>query len=135
MKNIRVLLAEDDVLVATDLACELENSGMTISAMASSFASALKMIEEKSLDFALLNVQLQDGSSYPAARRLKELGIPFVFFTSFEKSEINPEFQDVPRLAKPQDSRNVAEFVARLLNTLAQVPVHSAKHKEPRTLV
>ena len=58
MKQIRVLLAEDDVLIATDLACELENSGMTIPAMTTSFASALKMINEKSLDFVLLNVRL-----------------------------------------------------------------------------
>ena len=129
MRKIRVLLAEKDDLVTTDLAVELENSGLTVSAMTSSCVSALRVIDENSLDFALLNVELLDGASYPVAKRLKALGIPFVFFTSFEKSEIDLEFHDVPRLAKPQDSRFVADFVAGLLNSLAQSPAHSAKTK------
>ena len=129
MRKIRVLLAEKDDLVTTDLAVELENSGLTVSAMTSSCVSALKVIDENSLDFALLNVELLDGASYPVAKRLKALGIPFVFFTSFEKSEIDLEFQDVPRLAKPQAPRLVADFVAGLLNSLAENPAHSAKTK------
>ncbi|EDQ03595.1 hypothetical protein OIHEL45_16526 [Sulfitobacter indolifex HEL-45] len=106
---------------------------MTVLAKASSSVSALKVIDESSLDFALLNVELQDGTSYPVAKRLKALEIPFVFFTSFEKSEIDLEFHDVPRLAKPQDARFVADFVAGLMKTLAQTPTHPAKRKEAST--
>lgn len=117
MRKNRVLLAEDDILVATDLALELESSGMSISAMTSSFASTLNAIDKKPLDFAVLNVELRDGNSYPAAKRLKSLGIPFVFFTGLERSEIDPEFLDIPRLAKPQPSKSVAEMVVKFLQT------------------
>jgi CheY-like chemotaxis protein len=120
MINTKILLAEKDVVVATDLAFELEALGLTISSITSSVESLWQLIGTKKVDFAILNVNLQDGVSYPAAKRLKALGIPFIFLTSFEKSEIDPEFHDIPRLSKPQDSRAIAEFVADLVRILTQ---------------
>lgn len=116
MLHTRILLAEEDVVVATDLAFELEALGLTISAKTSSVEGLWKLIEAEEVDFAILNVSLQNGVSYPAASRLKALGIPFVFLTSFEKSEIDPEFLSVPRLAKPQASKAIAKYVADLVS-------------------
>ena len=116
----RILLAEDDVVVATDLAFELEALGLVLSAITSSVEGVLKGIEAEDVGFALLNVGLQDGVVYPAAKRLKALGIPFAFLTSFDAAEIDPEFQDIPRLSKPRESRAIAEFVAGHVAALTQ---------------
>lgn len=120
MISIHILLAEEDVVVATDLASELEALGLFLSHITSSVEGVLKGIEAKQVDFAILNVSLQDGVVYPAARRLKAVGIPFAFLTSFDKDEIHPEFRDVPRLSKPDESKAIAEIVARLVGGTAQ---------------
>lgn len=126
----RALLAEHDALVAMDLAYELEARGIEIAGITSSLEGALKLIEEKSLDLAIMTVELQDGLSYPAARRLRALGIPFAFFTSFGKDEIDAEFSDVPYLSKPQDSVTFAAFVEIFVKSLPQGPAAAPKRRD-----
>lgn len=117
-----ILLAEDDAVVATDLALELEASGLGLTTVTSSVDGVLSRIEAGDVSFAVLNVSLQDGVIYPAARQLKALGIPFVFLTSFDKSEIDPEFRDVPHLSKPLETKTIADFVTGLVGTPTQAP-------------
>lgn len=126
----RILLIEKDSVVANDLALELEALGMWISGITNSLIGALKEIEEKDLDFALLSVELQDGVSYQVARRLMTLGVPFAFFTSFENDEIDPEFRHVPRLSKPLDTPAIADFVVSLTGTSVQSPALSLTARE-----
>ena len=113
----RILLAEEDVLVATDLACELEAMGLVISAMTRSVKGVLKAVEVEEVDFGVLNVSLPDGPSYPAAHRLRALGIPFAFLTSYNQADIEAEFRDIPRLSKPQDPRMIARSIMGLTRT------------------
>jgi DNA-binding response OmpR family regulator len=135
MKQNRVLLAEGDILLATDLAFEFEMSEFTISALACTLPGALKGIEGSRPDLAVLNIELQGGNSYPAARRLKALGIPFVFITDLEEVEICLEFQDVPCRMKPQDCKDVAAFVAGLVENFNQRPALPAKAREKVTAI
>lgn len=113
-----VLLAEKDVVVAKDLASELNAQGIRVSAVATSVSGAIKWLENNELDFALLNVRLNDGFSYPIAARLSASGVPFAFFTGRDQSEIIAEFRGIPCLTKPQDTVVVAEFTVRILETL-----------------
>ena len=131
MDKAKVLLAEDDVVVAADLAIEMEAAGLVVAATICSLAGVLKLIEETPPDIVILNVALRDGASFPAARRLRALNIPFVFLTSFKKSEIDPEFQDVPLLEKPQRPGDVAAFVAGLAETRTQTPDRGDGRSEP----
>lgn len=86
--------------------------GVVIAGIAESIDGALNVIYESNLDFVVMNVKLKDGLSYTVARKLKDLSIPYAFFTSFEKDEIENEFSDVPHLLKPKDSRDVVEFIS-----------------------
>lgn len=123
MDKARVLLAEDDVMVSADLAIEREASGLVVSGTTCSLAQTLKLIDERNPDIVLLNIGLRDGVSFPEARRLKLLDIPFVFLTSFEKAEIDPEFRDAPLLEKPQPPKAVAAFIAGIVETWARTPI------------
>lgn len=125
MHRAVLLLAEDDAVVALDLAQELEAAGLAISGIAHSVKEAMRLIERQTADIALLNVSLRDGDSYPVARRLRALGIPFVFLTSFSRDEIHPEFRDAPHLPKPQAPAAIAAFVAEMIRTVAEAPVLS----------
>jgi DNA-binding response OmpR family regulator len=114
-KSPKLLLAEKSPLIANDLAQELELLGVLTTGIANSVSAALSIIDTRPLDFAVLNVDLRDGKSYPVARRLVQFGIPFAFFTTFDREEISPEFHHIPRLAKPQDSGVIAELIAGLI--------------------
>ena len=118
MKNMRILLAEDDCVVAADLAFELEAQGLTLSAITRSVAGVLKSIETANVSLGVLNVSLSDGAIYPAAKRFKSLGIPFLFLTSFERNDIDPEYSDIPYLAKPQESESIARCIADFARSL-----------------
>ncbi len=111
-KPYSALIIEYDFIIAADLAHELESRGMVIAGIAESIDGALNVIYESNLDFVVMNVKLKDGLSYTVARKLKDLSIPYAFFTSFEKDEIENEFSDVPHLLKPKDSRDVVEFIS-----------------------
>jgi len=131
----RVLLAEDNTVVAADLVWELEALGITVVEIVRSLEEALEWINGGKTYFALLNVFLKGRVSYPAARQLKSFGIPYAFFTGLEKAEIEPEFSDIPHLSKPQSSKAVAKSVNDLLRALAPMPAASAiKLKRPSLL-
>ena len=122
MTSTNILLAEDDVVVATDLAIEMEASGLGLAAITGSVEGVLKWIDAEDGGFAVLNVNLQDGVIYPAAKRLRALGIPFAFLTSLKKDEIDLEFWDVPHLSKPHETSAIARFVADLVGALPPGP-------------
>jgi CheY-like chemotaxis protein len=111
-KPYSALIIEYDYIIATDLAHELESRGVVIAGVAETIDGALNIIYESNLDFVVMNVKLKDGLSYTVARKLKDLSIPYAFFTSFEKDEIENEFSGVPHILKPKDSQDVGAFIS-----------------------
>ena len=111
-------------------------SGITVVGIVRFVEEALERINGGTTDFALLNVFLQDGVSYPAARLLKELSIPYAFFTGLGKGEIEPEFLAIPHLSKPQCPKAVARSVSNLVRYLPPMPVPSmerfTRHSLPK---
>jgi ActR/RegA family two-component response regulator len=69
--------------------------------LASSVASALRAIDERAPDFALLDLGLVGEKSGAIAERLAELGIPFAFATGYGPDRVPTAFADRPRLPKP----------------------------------
>jgi CheY-like chemotaxis protein len=117
--GFRILLVESDVLVALDLAEELQADGFAIARIADTLKYAEEAVEDADFDIAILNVGLGDCAAYPVARRLREQGVPFAFFTAFEDTEIQPEFRNVPRIPKPQSARDFASLVRNWTSTIS----------------
>tara|TARA_Y100001001_G_C8015937_1_gene311764 strand:+ start:4533 stop:4946 length:414 start_codon:yes stop_codon:yes gene_type:complete len=125
-KGPRIFLVESDFLVATDLMVEIEKEGMVVACVSSSLENGLKQTEYGAFDFALLNIRLRDNNCYPIAKKLIALDIPFAFFTGVNHSEIDVEFQRIPRIAKPQDCRYVAREIKSMITALARPGVEVA---------
>ncbi len=84
MGKIRILIVEDEPLVAEDIAGHLESINFTVSGIAHDGASAIEMIDELKPDACLLDITLggePDGIGV-AHHINKTLKIPFVFLTS-----------------------------------------------------
>ncbi len=98
----RVLLVEDEALVAAETAARLAAAGHAVEATAASLRDAVALAGEADVDAAVLDLNLGGTMSFPAALRLRERGIPFVFLTGYQHEGLIPRgFEDVPVLRKP----------------------------------
>jgi CheY-like chemotaxis protein len=78
----RVLLVEDEAIIALDLAALLTDLGAVVVGPAHSVANALELLHEGKIDCAVLDVNLDGEPVYPVARALETRRIPFVFVTA-----------------------------------------------------
>ncbi len=109
----RVLVVEDEALVAM-LTCDyLEGLGYTVVGPFGDLDTAREAIGKESFDLALLDVSLAGQPIYPLARQLRSMGYPFVLVTGFSADSIDPEFADVELIAKPIDQQVLAETLGR----------------------
>jgi CheY-like chemotaxis protein len=78
----RVLIVEDEALVAIDLQFAFEDAGAEVLGPAMSLTDAMAMAEQADqIDCALLDVDLAGHDIYPVATVLQRRGIPFIFHT------------------------------------------------------
>ena len=97
-----VLIVEDDPIIALGFEDTISGFGVKAVRSAGSVSRALKMIEERTPDFALLDVALVRETSFAIAERLDALGICFAFVTGHgAEVKIPPAFAQRARLPKP----------------------------------
>ena len=111
----RVLIVEDDSIIAMTAEDMLEEIGCQTAAIAATVAEALVRIGDTEFDIALLDLNLMDGDSLPVARRLRESGMPFVFATGYDGLPAGCGFTDAPVIAKPYRVDQLAELIAKAL--------------------
>jgi len=96
-----VLIVEDDPIIALGFEDTLLSLGVTMVRVAANVATALRAIDERVPEFALLDVGLVGEKSVAVAERLAELDIPFAFATGYGADRVPTGFADRPRLPKP----------------------------------
>lgn len=101
LRGRRVLVVEDEFLVALLLEDQLERLGCRIGPTAATLAEAMDAVAAESFDIAVLDVNLSGEKSFPVAAVLKARGTPFLFATGFGEAGIDPAFADAPVLQKP----------------------------------
>src|SRR5450755_1510642 len=97
----RVLLVEDDVLVALDIAQQIADAGFEVVGPATSVAKAVALIAERGCDVAVLDVNLGHETAEPIAERLRARGTPFVVLTGYSIEQLPSGFHGAPVLSKP----------------------------------
>jgi DNA-binding NtrC family response regulator len=98
----RVLVVEDDGLIALDIVSELRRAGCTTLGPASRLETAMTIAAAQDIDAAVLDVFLEGAYAWQLAGTLKAQGIPFLFQTGFGSLlDFPDEFASVPRLEKP----------------------------------
>ena len=107
----RVLVVEDNMLIALDAEDMMMELGADAVETASSVAQAMAIINAQAPDFALLDVNLGSETSVPVAERLAELGVPFVFATGYGTRPPAEFGDEVGVVSKPY----TAEMLRRLL--------------------
>ncbi len=111
----KVLIVEDEALIAMlfedileDTACQIVGPAMTV-------RQAMELAEAAEIDVAVLDVNLNGESSFPVAALLQSRGVPLVFSSGYGSQGLPPEWQDRPTLPKPFTSDEVVDTLARLV--------------------
>lgn len=111
----RILVAEDQLLVALDYEDMLNELGCAVLGPMRSVADGLAVARYAHLDGAVLNIRLSDGFSFPIAEALRERGVPFFFVSGYNPGSIPKSLHDVPAFAKPVDAETFIDAVRRLI--------------------
>lgn len=101
MSCTRVLLVEDEALVALMIEDMLEELGLKVVASAGHVTKACELATTASFDLALLDVNLAGERVFPVARILRGRRIPFLFSTGYGAPSLEEEFRDAPAIGKP----------------------------------
>ncbi len=98
----RILIVEDEALVAIVIAEQLTDLGYEVVTVATVKQALANLKPEHRLDAALLDLQLEGEQSFAVGDALVERRVPFAFMTGFGPSGLKgTRFFDVPVLAKP----------------------------------
>jgi CheY-like chemotaxis protein len=109
---LRVLVVEDNLLIAETLCDALADCGCEVVGPVTDMPQGLALIAEQTPDGAMLDINLSGILSFPLATVLEERGVPFVFMTGYDDGVLfPPEFRKVRRIAKPFDSKDIAEVL------------------------
>lgn len=99
----RILIVEDEGLVALELQFAFEDEGAEVLGPAQSLTGALEVVaREAEIDLALLDVDLGGENVYPVAELLRRRGVPFAFHTGHgSRSELSALFPGATTFTKP----------------------------------
>lgn len=110
--GMRVLVVEDEPIVAMDLADTLESHGCEVVGPAYDLTQAAELSRQQALDGAVLDVNLGEEKVFPVADDLAHGRIPFCFVTGYGAAGLRPEDLDRPILQKPVDPECIVRIIA-----------------------
>lgn len=113
--NLRVLVVEDEGLVALLLEDMLHDLGMSVSGVARRVDQALALIEKGGIDAAILDVNLSGERSYPVADALRAKGVPYVFATGYGSAALENGYASDKVVPKPYSSSDIAAALADMM--------------------
>jgi PAS domain S-box-containing protein len=109
----RVLLVEDEALVALMIQDTLAEFGFEVLGPVGTVSEALAAARERRLDAAVLDINLGDDLVYTVAEILARRGVPFVFVTGYDADSVDARFSDIPVLQKPIERESLERLFVR----------------------
>ena len=105
----RVLVVDDEVLVAMLITDMLEDLGHQVVGPAHDLEEGLSLAKTEALDCAILDISLNGRSSMPIAELLRERGVPFMFASGYPPDPNETGYRGVPLLQKPFNLKQVED--------------------------
>lgn len=116
----RILIVEDQHLIAQRVEEILRAAGCSVVGPVPTIAHATSLVEEKALDAAVLDINLDGEMIWPVAEALKANGTPFLFLTGYaETIEVPPALKKTPRIGKPVEPAQLMSALSNMLHVRA----------------
>jgi CheY-like chemotaxis protein len=118
LHGTRILIVEDDYVVADSLRYLIDGFGGAVTAIVPTVARAFDALARDPVDMAVLDINLNGTSVAPLADHLQTLGVPFVFLTGYGDAELLPEhLRGQPRFDKPVQGE---QLVRRMIDLIGR---------------
>ena len=116
--NKTILLMEDNPVLGLEVAFALEDEGADVTGPVARLEAGLEKLDATVPDAAVLDVELADGEVFPLAERLRERGVPFVFYTARGSAgHMRARAGDAPVISKSHGSAMVVEALHERIAT------------------
>jgi CheY-like chemotaxis protein len=125
----RVLVVEDEGSVALLIEGMLEDLGCEIVASVATLGKALTTARTETLDFAILDVNLDGELVFPVAEILKARQLPFIFSTGYGRMGVPETFKDCVVLNKPYTIEDLKETLFSMFSRRSAGGVNCAEHR------
>lgn len=113
LRGLRLLVVEDEYIVAEELRFRLIEAGVAVLGPVPSVGSALDLLACNPIDGAILDVNLGSESAFALADVLQHRDIPFVFLSGYTRISLPARFARVTLLEKPMDVGSLAGALER----------------------
>ncbi len=110
LSGMRILVVEDEPLLAMTSADLLADSGCAVAGPVSSVKQGMQIIEQEAIDGAILDINLRGEMVFPLADALAERSIPFVYVTGYGKL-LRACNHGRPVLQKPYRNQQLLEII------------------------
>ena len=115
-QQLRVLVAEDELIVGYDLCDTVAEAGFEVEGPFDEISSAMLAFQKQKPDVAILDVQLGDGIVYPLAEQMMAENVPVIFHSGqLTPEEVAQRFPRAHALAKPCPPADVIATVQQAL--------------------
>ena len=116
MHELRVLICEDEYLLATGLARELGERGVTVVGSMATVADTLKALEDRSFNanVAILDIRLLDGFAFELVEPMLARNMAVIFCTAYGCNDLPSEYAHLPSVGKPTDIDELLEVLGSL---------------------
>ena len=107
----RILVVEDEALIAMDLERIVRSAGCEVLGPVGRAEEALRLAAEERLDAAILDVRLRDSDCFAVADALARRRVPFVFVTGSAPAALPERFRGRPLIQKPYNAAKLAAML------------------------
>ena len=112
-RQLRILVAEDEMIVGHDLCDTVAEAGYAVEGPFDDLSSAMLAYQKNRPDIAILDVQLGDGIVYPLAEQMMAEDVPVIFHSGqLTPQEVVARYPKATALAKPCPPAQVLQSVA-----------------------
>ncbi|MCO6050382.1 response regulator [Mesorhizobium sp. RP14(2022)] len=116
LRGRRILVIEDEYMLADDLRRAFEEQGSTVVGPVGNVGDALRKIAiETEIDAAVLDLNLGGELAFSVADALVARGVPLVITTGYSERDIPERLAEIKRCEKPVDPDNIVKALAGTL--------------------
>ena len=116
LSGLRILVVEDNALLAMTVDSILQNAGAEVAGPVGTLSEAEQVAAGEPLSGALLDIKLNSDEIWSVARILLDRGVPFIFCSGhFDRDSLPREWSTFPILTKPARARQIVERLAGVI--------------------
>jgi DNA-binding response OmpR family regulator len=117
LNGVRVLVVEDDALMAMDVEATLVEAGAVVVHVCQTLEKAMARADADDFSVAVLDFGIGSDTASPVARQLDRRGVPFIFYTGTSRSDPGlMEWADCSIVGKPASPRALVSAVRAALS-------------------